>query len=280
MKISRILLLASLPLTFLATLLMLIAFATAYDPGVSNYFALGNPLPILASVAALLVIACGIAASIVAKRLSEPFSPLPAPSSATFPAALGALGSSVLLFVFKNRFPAKLQTAATVSAILFLLAAVFFLLAALRIAEKHAFSILWAGFAAIIAPIVLNAVYYFDMTVEMNAPVKVLAQMGLLAAMLCVTVEIRALIGRTNPSLTPVLLSFALSLCCLSSLPLIFAAIAGKVFSGAYIAAVPFLLGVGLTAGIRMCGMIFTGKSESPVSEPENTDHESFGGAE
>jgi hypothetical protein len=55
------------------------------------------------------------------------------------------------------------------------------------------------GFSAVIVCILFNGYFYFDSTLEMNAPLKVTVQLGFLAAMIYFISEIRALLGITLP---------------------------------------------------------------------------------
>ena len=263
MKLSRIFLLAVLPLSAISIIFMSIACVSAYDPDVSNYFSRGNPLPVLAIMFTCFAVAAGIAGALLSKHREDSFEKPLSPSFIPFPSAVGCLIGSILLFAAK----------VPIAGILFLLTAGFFVLTVCPFAKRYASLILWAGFASVAATILLNATYYFDMTVEMNAPIKVLLQMGLLAAMLDCTVEMRVLIDRTDSFATPILTTFTVTLCGLSSIPALIVQIGGKLPGLVYFAAVPVLLGFFVTALIRLCHMIFTPVQNASTPESANSEN-------
>ena len=264
MKRSRILLLASLPLAMLGAVLMTVAFATAYDPADSNYFPAGAALPVAGAVFALLSLGCGPASAILARRHEEPFAKPSAPSFAVIPSAVGAVVSAVLLFVGGK----------AVIALFFLFAALFYAFVACPFVKKIADPTLALGFIAVIAPVVLNAAFYFDMTVEMNAPVKVLLQMGLLGAMLYATVEFRAVAGLEYNGRFSLLTALTASLCGISGIPILVVALAQKTPTVVYAAAVPLILGVFCNAAIRICAACFARKVVEPASAETDPDDE------
>lgn len=264
MKQSRILMCASLFLSAVGAILLAVACVTAYDPAVSNYFAVGSPLPVIASVISFVAILSGIASAILAKVKKEPFEAPAAPSFAVLPSAFGSLVTAGMLLIGGKIW----------IGLLFLLAAAFYVLSACPFAKKYASWIIVPGFAVAAAAIALAATFYFDMTVEMNAPVKVLLQLGLLSVMLESTLEIRALIGRENPVLSIVVITFATVLCPLSGVSGLVLVIASKTPGIVYSAAVPVILGGCATAIVRLISAVFPrcpAKSRSEGSEI-NTD--------
>lgn len=263
MKLSRIFLLLALPYSAVAMILMTVAYLVAYRPDVSNYFTNGSPLPIQATVFACLAVVFGVVGAILSKRLGTPFAKPSAPSFAVLPAALGSLVTAVLLFIAKEPLPA----------VLFLLTAVYFALSASSLAKRYASAILWVGFASVAATVVLNAAYYFDMAVEMNAPVKILLQMGLLAAMLYCCIEMRISAGLTNGSFTPILTVLAVALCGLSSVPIAVLQFVGELPALAYFAASPVLFGICVTASLRLCQLIAATEPKTATAE-EATEKE------
>ena len=265
MKASRILFIATVPLALLGALFLLIAYGTAFDPSASHYFAAGSPFPALAGVCLALAIGCGIAGGILAKKNPEALRSPAVPSFAAAPAALGTLISAVWLLVAGK----------ALLGILALLASVFFTLCACFLAKLYGKYLLWGGFAAIAATIAVNATYYFDMTLEMNAPTKVLLQMALLAAMLFVTAECRLLTGRFDRLLIPILTVLSLSLCTCVGAVDFYLLFAKKETKTVYLAAAPLLLGVGLTAIWRLAQMLFSKENPAPVAEETTESEES-----
>ena len=259
MKLSRLLLIAVLPLAVVSAVFMILAFS-AYDPAVSNYFPNGSPLPILSVVSAFLAFAAGAVSALLSRKKSEPFAVPSVPSFALLPAAVGNLAGGVLL----------LTAGKTLSGVLFLFGVAFFALLACPFAKRYAPYITWLGFAAIAAHISLVAAYYFDMTVEMNAPIKVLLQMGLLAAMLDCTVEIRLLMDRSHAVITPIIIAFAIVCCGLSSISLSVAFLGGKIPEKDYSAALPVLLGFTATAVCRLAALLQSPKENLPATDIES----------
>ncbi len=252
MKRSRIFLIATPVAALFGILFLLIAYGTAFDPAISHYFAAKSPFPILAALFLILSIASGIAGAILAAKKEPEVLAQPAISSyASIPAAVGAFGTAVWLFTAGK----------TWLGILSLLATAFWGLCASPLARTYGKTILWAGFGSIIATIAYNATFYFDMSVEMNAPTKILLQMALLAAMLFVTAECRLLLGRFDRILIPVLTIFCLVLCMVTGLVVFYLLLAKKETNTVYLAAAPLLLGVGATAGWRLWQMLFPKKA-------------------
>ncbi|MBQ3639339.1 MAG: hypothetical protein II955_02325 [Clostridia bacterium] len=261
MKVSQILLFLTLPITVVSIILMCIAFG-AYDPVISDYFPRGTVFPALAIGVACLAFGVGVSGVIVSKKMHFPLYLPKTPSFAPIPAALGSLASAVFLFI----------SGKPIIGVLFLLAAGFFALTVAPFAKEKAALITWVGFASVIACIALNATYYFDMTVEMNAPVKVLLQIGLLAAMLGCTAEIRILIGRSHFVLTPVLPLLAMIACLFSAFPVFALAAESKTPTMVYTAAVPFLLGFGTTAGCRLMQITFPQSFDATELQTDEKD--------
>ena len=265
MKRSPALLIFLIATPFLAlvgTVLLLVAYATAFDPSVSRYFASGNALPTVAAILLFLAVACGIVGAILAKREPDSLTAAPVPFRATLFAAFGALGSAVWLLIAGK----------VLIGVLMLFAAVLFTLCACAIAKLYGKYLLWGGFAAIAATIAHNATIYFDMTVEMNAPTKVLLQMALLAAMLYITAECRLLMGRFDRLLVPALTILCLTLCICAGAVVFYLFAAKKETQVVYVAAAPFLIGVGLSAGARLLQMLIPKKAEKQLVEKSESE--------
>lgn len=265
MKASRILFIATVPLALLGALFLLFAFGTAFDPSVSHYFTAGSPFPVLSGVFLALSVGCGIAGAILAKKNPEGLSSPAVPSYATAPAAFGALCSAVWLLVAGQ----------VMLGVLVLFASIFFTLCACFLAKLYGKYLLWAGFIAIAAAIALNVTYYFDMALEMNAPVKVLLQSAVLAVMLYVTAECRLLLGRFDRLLIPILTVLCISLCIGAGAVDLYLLFAKKESAAVYLAAAPLLLGVGLTALWRLAQMLLSKKvsvstADRPIENEED----------
>ena len=90
--------------------------------------------------------------------------------------------------------------------------------------RKHSSALTVLGFAPILSCILLNAYYYFDLSFEMNTPVKMTLQVSLILIMLCYTGELRFLLGRSLPQLYLILHGWAQAVgaLCAVSVPIAF----------------------------------------------------------
>ena len=266
MKRSHLFLIAAMAFALVGTIILLIAFGTAFDPLVSNYFSNGSALPVLSAVCLVLSIGLGIAGAVFAQKNPEELNAPALPSFATAPAAFGALGSAVWMLIAGKAW----------LGVLILLTSVFFTLEFCSIAKFYGKALLWLGFAAIAAPIAYNALCYFDMTVEMNAPVKVLLQMALLSAMLFITAECRLLSKRFDRVLIPILTTFCMTLCTAGGMVSLYLLLAKKETKILYLVAAPLLLGVGTTAIWRLLQMILPAKKipDAIPEEPQTAESE------
>ncbi len=263
MKRSRLVLLfliAAPALALAGTIFLLFAYANAFDPTVSHYFSAGSALPVLGGVLLGLSIMCGVVGAVFAKKNPESLSEAAVPFKIDLLAALGALGSSVWLLILGKTIPG----------VLMIFAAIFFTLCAGAIAKIYGKYLLWGGFAAIAATIAWNATYYFDMTVEMNAPTKILLQMAFLAAMLFITAECRLLLGRFDCLLIPILTVLCVALCISAGAVDLYLLAAKKDIGTVYLAAAPFLFCVGMTALGRLIQMLLPKKQTEATAITEN----------
>lgn len=253
-----------------------LAFAYAYEAPKANYFAAESPLPILATSIALI----GVLGSIVfflilpKDRFSDEKLPSPLASLAS---AFGFLGGAVTLILSSDT---KLAKATFVS--LILSAAYALLVAFARRMEAYIQALV--GFATILSCILLSATYYFDKTLEMNAPVKISVLMGLLSAMLYYTAELRCLLGNAAPRLHRALSVIASAVGALSALVIPIAVVLGKFDSSVthkhapllaqtlshpeYLAGALIVLGTLLTASIRLWSLMRqeTGSEDATLS--------------
>lgn len=185
----------SFALAILAMALMTVAIFLDYEPD-AHYFRAGAILPTAALISALLSAICGSIPALLCKGNpsgeGSPFS-----SGRAFPlSSVGFLLAGCTLLV--SRASDVLRTAAGV---LLLLASIYgFCLCAPTLRQKTALISL-LGLIPILACILLNAYYYFDVSVEMNAPIKIALQITLLFAMLSYTGEVRFHLGRPVPRL-------------------------------------------------------------------------------
>ena len=247
-----------------AALLQALAYLQVYGDSGSNYFSSASPLPDLAVIFALLSCAFGVAAVCLWKK--APIHPrTPSGSLTSIPAALGFWAGAVLMLLSNDT---KLTYAV---AIFFFLAAAYQLLLAFQ-TIKDSFLTAFIGFSAVIGCILLEGYYYFDATLEMNAPVKVSVLIGLLFAMIYYTNELRWLIGNPFPRANLLISACLLGIGALSAIPVPLAFLLGKFDRLAsvktdrfmvaqflhpeYLAGAVVLLGVCITVGWRLCQLL------------------------
>ncbi|MBQ7171069.1 MAG: hypothetical protein IJR89_02200 [Clostridia bacterium] len=187
---------AAFGLGLAAGLLALIAGFVQFESG-THYFFRGAVLPVLSAVFAILGVCAALAAGFL-----NPESEHPEPRRASFLPAAPGFFASALVFFFLPSYPAKVSLIlAVISMILLLFSCVFCLLSFLLKDPKYRGLLSLLGFFPTLAPAVLAFLYYFDKTVEMNSPLKVALQTGLLFGMALFLCEIRRLLGRPLPRL-------------------------------------------------------------------------------
>ena len=265
-----------------AALLQAIAYLRIYGDSGSNYFASASPLPDLAVIFALLSCAFGIAAICLWKKApihpSTPFGNL-----TSIPAALGFLAGAVLMLLSNDT---KLTYAV---AIFFFLAAGYQLLLAFQ-PIKDRYLTAFIGFSAVIGCILMEGYYYFDATLEMNAPVKVSVLMGLLFAMIYYTNELRLLIGNPLPRAYVLISACTLGIGALSAIPVPLAYFSGQFDRLAsvktnrfmvaqflhpeYLAGAIALLGICITVGWRLCQLLTAKENAADQIADENGKEE------
>lgn len=262
--------LAAYVIAIAVTVLQSAAYALSYEAPKANYFTAGEPLPIIATVLALLGTLGGIALLALLPKKTKHDVTLPTPL-ASIASALGFLGGSVTLFLSSNT---KLSRA---TAILLLVATAYSLLIAFAKKLDPAIKAL-VGFGTVLSCILLAAIYYFDKTLEMNAPVKLSAMIGLLAVMLYHTAELRCLLDKATPRLHRALSVILLSIGALSAIPFPVAMLLGKfdqtaLYANApllaqayahpeYLASAWIILGACLTVAIRLWGLMIATEEE------------------
>lgn len=232
----------------LAAILQAIAVLTAYDTS-ANYFEQSAILPILAVCFAIIGAICGTVAARMtdtATLNSSPFSKRNA-----FPyAALGFLLTAILLVLYGS---AERMNLTPLTSIFLILAALYSILSELSdFREKHTTLLTFLGFAAVIGCILLTAYFYFDVSVEMNAPLKVTTQIGLITAMVGYTGEIRYLLGKPMPRVYLMLASWTVAVGSLAALSVPIASLTQKLPRADYAAGAVLVLCLVLTQLMRI----------------------------
>lgn len=247
-------------LSVVGSILMTVAFATEYENG-TNYFSVGAILPTAAIVVAILAAMIGSVTAFI-----SPVSREKKNNNLPFASVFAGIGFMVC--------GAKLLTSAestfeTISALLLVLAAFYCILDVSR-AQSIQSAIFYFGFASVLGCASLTGVHYFDNTVEMNAPAKVLLQIGLLLAMLFFTGELRYRLGQPTPRIYCTICVWTVSAGSIASVPVIIAYLMGKIDRIDYLLTALLLLGITITVALRLYTVFFTKdtQEEEPTESP------------
>ncbi len=227
-----------------AAALQTVAMFLSYETE-THYFAPDAPLPVVAVVCALLAAVLGIVIAFLVPKAElspSPFSDRILPS---MPAAFGCV-------ICGSAFLGASGGLGKLGAIALLIAAIGFVLCGSPLRHSIPNIIALLGFAPVIGCALINAYYYFDVSIEMNAPVKVMLQTALLFSMLYFTAELRFLIGRARPTLYLILAFCSASACslCAVSVPVAYAA--GLLTRLDYVLSAFFALGTAITILCRV----------------------------
>lgn len=252
---SQILRIASLSCAALAAVLEVIAVFLYYEKE-SNYFQSHAILPKASIILALLGLACGIAFALLSDKLQKDCS-IFSDHFKLSPLSIGTLTASVFALLYCKQ---TIQPIIGLLAALLLLCGFIYsiLLSAPTLRKKTNLTALF-GLLAVIGTVFLNAYYYFDVSIEMNAPFKLITQMGLLFVSVYLTGEIRFLLGKAKPRIFLGLCIALISVGSLCSLSLIIAFFCDKTDRGDYVAGAFLVLCAILSATLRM-KMLLTAK--------------------
>ena len=253
-------------LILIAAILQMAAVLTAYDPE-ANYFLPGSPLPAIAIILAILGSLFGIVASILYRESNPSATLFSDKALPALPLLIGSLCGALLFLLAEGAlaFLASVLLAAT---------ALYAFLSESRFRTVAPATVALLGFAPVLACAILTAHYYFDTSVEMNAPFKVLLQTALLFSMLYFTGELRFLLDCRHPRLHLALCvcTLAASACC--SFALLPAFVTGITDRTDYLAGALAVLGIGITLILRALHLLTPAKIDSePLPESnEETD--------
>lgn len=253
-KLASILRTTFLGLVPLGALLYTMTVLLAYDKG-TNYLRAGFDFSLI--LLTILTVLIAIASVFMGDKPSDASSPFGTNLFFALPAALGfGVGAIFMVIAF-----AKNQS------IWFLVATILLLLSAAHVLLSETDrAIPLLGFAPPIACALLVGILYFDTSIEMNAPLKVVAQCALLPLMLYFTAELRYLIDRaiSRLYLALALVSIAASSLCVFSIPV--ASLAGFLNNSNCLAAALVVLGVNVTILLKLKRFL------TPIPSPDEND--------
>jgi hypothetical protein len=238
---------ATLVFLVTVTVIQTIAMFVSYDRG-TNYFVEDAQLPTIAAILVFIGFFFAIAAACVIPKKNLKGSPFGLNLACALPATIGFLISAVFHLM---EFVETRSTLKLITAIFLTLAALYNFLTETNYGHTHAQTIALLGFMPTTACAFLIGSFYFDPSMEMNAPLKVFIQCALLVAMLYYTTELRYLIKRAIPRLY-----YALALCamvaaslCMLSIPL--ATLFGVLRHPDYLTGSLTVLGIAITIALR-----------------------------
>ncbi len=253
----------------LAVILQVAAVLLAYGDN-GHYFQRNNPLPWLAGIFSILGALIGtVSAFLVDAQQVQP-SPFPS-KRVPGPALFGFLAAVLLLcsYGLDHAF-----TGLGVAAACFLLCATAYsaLINLEKMRNEHSVLLVLLGFGTILGCVLLVSYYYFDASIEMNAPFKTTVQLGLLAVTVYYTAELRYLLGKARPRLLLILASWVFSFGALSAVSIPAAFLSDKLDRLDYLAGALPVLCVMLVALNRMRKLLQNPAAVEPA--PQATDKE------
>lgn len=251
-----------------AAVLQAVAFSACFD-ALANYFVKGAILPKLAIAFAIAGGLFGVIAALLSpKAEGGTLSPLPTSVYSALPLAVGFVALAIALFL-SGQATERSAALRVPTALLALAAAAYAILSALpNLREKYRKPITLLGFTAPLACALANAYYYFDLSVEMNSPVKYCVQTALLFSMLYFLGELRYLIGEPKPRLfcACTLLTLAAASLCVIAFPV--ASFTGAITRADYVIGAYLVLGIIFRAVTCTLPLILP----APPTEPQKED--------
>lgn len=245
----------------IAAVLQTLSYLFYYTEPEAHYFRAGALLPILSTAFAIFAVVLGTVWALLLPKKAEPV-PIDRFPLAFLPCALGFFASGVFFL------PTEL-----LAAVLLLLGGVFALLLCFPFGARSVNLTALFGFLAILSIIYLNGVFYFDASLEMNAPLKTSVQVASLSGMVYLTGELRALLKISMPRTYRALGFLVIGTSALTAIPVPVAFLCGKTERIDFLAGAILSIGFLLTAAIRLWTIGSTGKNEpEPQNKPEQNE--------
>lgn len=253
-------------LAVVAAMLAGIAISTDYDTK-ANYFVSHAPLYTAACVVAVVSLITGIVAAICTP--TKDLNSMPFSKRNTIPTAAGGfllVMIAILIQKHSQTIPQILiflALGATVPAAIYVLLSSF-----PSQTQKHPTMVAGFGLFSILACLLLNVYLYFDLSVEMNAPLKIFLHLGLLSSMLFYTCELRYLLKTPMPRLFLAVSVATVSLGSLCALSLPVAFLANRFARFDYLACALLVIAVMITAILRTLTLLNPESDSEGDTEP------------
>ena len=268
-RLSSILRIALLACAGSAAILQALAVLISYS-NESNYFDTGAILPILSAIFVIGGLICGTVAACMTD--SNALHDTPFSERNEFP--IPAIGFVLTAILLPMHSPAERMTLTLVTSVLLILAALYSLLSARAAFRKqHEGLLAFLGMASVVGCILAAAYFYFDVSVEMNAPLKIAVQIGLITAMLCYTGEVRYLLGKPMPRVYLTVTSWTVAVGSLATLSIPIACATQKLPRTDYAGGALLVLCLVLTQILRMRTLL-KAPAEDTVQETDSTTDE------
>lgn len=266
-ELSSMLRIAFLACAGLAAILQAIAVTVSYSNG-SNYFDTDAILPILSAVLVVGGVICGT----VAACTTDPKALRDTPFSERNSFPISAIGFFLTAILLPLHAPTERMTLTVVTSILLIVAALYSLLSSRAdFRKQHEGLLALLGMASVVGCILAAAYFYFDVTVEMNAPLKIAVQLGLITAMLCYTGEIRYLIGKPLPRVYLTVASWSVATGALAMLSIPIAYVTEKLPRLDYAGGAVLVFCLVLTQILRM-GTLLKAPAENTEQKTDNAN--------
>lgn len=258
-SLPRLLRKAAIWPAILAALLLTVAMFTDYESA-AHYFRAGAVLPVLSLLLALLSALLGTAAILLCR---EPLGKIPFPQGKALPLpAVGFLLAGAVLLLF-----GQADTLRYAAGLSLLLSAPYAFLQADPNARQRKATVSLLGLLPILSCILLNAYYYFDVSIEMNSPIKLALQIALLPAMLAYVGEVRFHLGRPMPRVYALLGTWLTALGSLSALALPAAFLFGRMPRADYAVGALLLATVSITQHMQVRRLLAPSLPEEPDTD-------------
>ena len=255
---SKILWISFAAMVLASMVICIVAVLNEYEKA-ENYFLRDSALAPLSLILGIIAAVCGIAAVCATKRAD--LSDHVLPKNFNFPlTSIGFVFAAGVLII------SSASTLGRISVPFLLVACVYCILTGTKLKARQSLVAI-VGFSTVLGSILLNAYYYFDFTVEMNAPIKVALQMGLLMMMLCYTGELRYVLGIQKPKMYLILSVLGITSTAFAGLPIIILNATAKGSRPDYVASAVLLLTFMLTQIARVIYLLRGIHTPEPTQE-------------
>ena len=249
--------------TGVAMLFATAATTLSYDKG-TNYFAANSGLFSVAAIFAFLAFALAVAAAwVTPKQEISASSPFGASPLLALPSTMGLCAGAILLLFESAASESPLPL---ITAVLLISSAIYSMLTETAYSSKQ--FVILLGLTPALACALMIGVLYFDLSMEMNAPLKVVTQCALLPLMLYFTAELRYSLNRAIPRLYLALALGSVAAASMCALAIPVACLTGTLENINCLAASLIVVGTNITILLKLKRYL------QPIPAPENDTKE------